>query len=264
MDLREFLFRPLEDRRFSFAITARETGVLSGVDSLRERAGDLQLEVLSLLQEGALLDPGVAVLVARANAEQVARAEEELLGIIGKPSGVATAARAMARRTLGARIVCGAWKKVSPAVRADLRRAIATGGAAVRIADCPFIYLDKNYVRMFGSLERAVARAKSYESGRLVAVQLRGEKRPVALEAAAAAESGADIVMVDTGRLADLKAVVAAGEAGGWRGRVQVAFGGGVTDATLAEIALAGADIVDVGRAIIDAPLLDFSLDVEG
>jgi nicotinate-nucleotide pyrophosphorylase (carboxylating) len=44
---------------------------------------------------------------------------------------------------------------------------------------------------------------------------------------------------------------------------VQLAFGGGVTLRTVVEAAAAGADIVDVGRAIIDAPLLDFSLDVE-
>lgn len=262
--MREFLFQPLENRRFRFAIRAREAGVLSGVAALKERAGEAALEVFLMLPEGSPVSPDQAVLVARGNAEQVARAEEMLLGTVGKPSGVATAAAAMVRNAGRAKIVCGAWKKVGVAVRAELRQAITTGGAGIRISDRPFIYLDKNYVRMFGDIRRAVARARSYDQQRLVAVQLRGEGRPVDVEAAEAVAAGADIVMVDTGRLADLRAVVEAGRSDGWLGRVQLAFGGGVAADKVAEVVEAGADIVDVGRAIIDAPLLDFTLDVEG
>jgi nicotinate-nucleotide pyrophosphorylase (carboxylating) len=263
MELREFLFQPLESRSFQFAIRAREGGILSGAADLGERAAEIRLEIISLLPEGASLAPGKAVLVARGSAEKVARAEEMLLGAIGKPSGVATAAAAMVRRAGGMKVVCGAWKKVDSSIRAELRRAVLTGGAGIRISDHPFVYLDKNYVRMFGDVQRAVKRAKSYDSGRLVAVQLRGEERAIAAEASAALAGGADILMVDTGRLEDLEAVAREGHVGGWRGKVQLAFGGGVTLRTVVEAAAAGADIVDVGRAIIDAPLLDFSLDVE-
>ena len=264
MELREFLFQPLEGRSFRFAIRAREPGVLSGAADMGERAAEIRLEIISLLPEGACLAPGEAVLVARGNAEEVARAEEMLPSAVGKPSGVATAAAAMVRRAGGIKVVCGAWKKADPSVRAVLRRAVLTGGAGIRISDHPFVYLDKNYVRMFGDVQRAVQRAKAYDSGRLVAVQLRGEERAIAAEATAALAGGADILVVDTGRLEDLEAVAREGHVGGWRGKVQLAFGGGVTLRTVADAAAAGADIVDVGRAIIDAPLLDFSLDVEG
>jgi nicotinate-nucleotide pyrophosphorylase (carboxylating) len=263
MELREFLFQPLEGCFFRFAIRAREEGILSGVAGLSERLAEVGLEITSLLPEGYPLRPGMAVLVARGSAERVARAEEMLLGTIGKPSGVATAAAAMVRQGSRARIVCGAWKKVGAAVRAELRQAIATGGAGMRICDLPFVYLDKNYVRMLGDVGKAVDRAKSYDSERLAVVQLRGEERPIVAEAGAAVAAGADILMVDTGRLEDLRAVAAEARVGGWQGKVQLAFGGGVTVERVAEVAAAGADIVDVGRAILDAPLLDFSLDVE-
>lgn len=46
-----------------------------------------------------------------------------------------------------------------------------------------------------------------------------------------------------------------------WR-RIKFAFAGGVAAKDLAGLAEAGANIVDVGRSIIDAPLLDFRLDV--
>lgn len=208
--------------------------------------------------------PGTKVLEAFGSAEKVVRAEEILLGAVGKPSGVATSAAAIVARAGHTKVVCGAWKKVSPAVRAELRQAIATGGVGIRITDRPFVYLDKNYIRMFGNVSRAVKRAKSFDPVRLVAVQLRGEGQPIAVEASAAAACGAEIVMIDTGCLEDLLVVKKAVETGRWRDQVKLAFGGGVTLENVAEVAAAGADIVDVGRAIIDAPLLDFSLDVEG
>lgn len=42
-----------------------------------------------------------------------------------------------------------------------------------------------------------------------------------------------------------------------------LAFGGGVTSARLADVASAGANVVDIGREILDAPLLDLRFDVE-
>lgn len=44
--------------------------------------------------------------------------------------------------------------------------------------------------------------------------------------------------------------------------RVKIAFAGGVTFSSLDDVIAAGADIVDVGRSVIDAPLVDFRFDV--
>ncbi|HHW06247.1 MAG TPA: nicotinate-nucleotide pyrophosphorylase, partial [Clostridia bacterium] len=144
--------------------------------------------------------------------------------------------------------------------RQDLRRAIATGGAGIRITEEPFVYLDKNYVRMFRGIGPAVRKARELE-GRAVVVQLRGERASLAEEAREAVQAGARILMVDTGNLEDLRLVKEVALEDG-RDQVKVAFGGGVTIDNLERVIAAGADIVDVGRAIIDAPLLDFSLDV--
>ncbi len=262
VELRQYLFAPVEGRVFRFKIRAREEGIFSGSAALSRGAAELGLEVLSVLPEGSLLVPGTAVLSAQGDADGVARAEEMLVGLVGKPSGVATAAGAMVKAAGRARVVCGAWKKVSPAVRPELRQAIATGGARIRISDRPFTYLDKNYVRMLGSIGRAVDRAKSFEPDRLVVVQLRGYCVSIVEEAEAAVSHGADVLMIDTGDLGDLSAVASAAGAKGWHNKVELAFGGGVTLGTVARVAAAGADLIDVGRAIIDAPMLDFSLDV--
>ena len=49
----------------------------------------------------------------------------------------------------------------------------------------------------------------------------------------------------------------------GIREDLVLAFGGGVQLERLAAVAAAGADVVDIGREILDAPLLDLRFDVQ-
>lgn len=264
MELREFLFTGLEKQNWNFSIISREEGVLSGVARLRQLAGELGLEIIRIAFEGETLERDSCIFEAVGKAEEVIRSEEILLGVIGKPSGVATAAANLTRKANGRiKVICGAWKKVAPEIRGELRQAIITGGAGMRITDQPFVYLDKNYVRLLGGVGAAVARAKAYDPERIVTVQIRGETKRVEQEAIQAFDAGAGILMVDTGRIEDLKSVVVAAEHGGWRKKIQIAYAGGFTDADMQAVIDAGCDIVDVGRAIIDAPLLDLSLDIQ-
>ena len=115
---------------------------------------------------------------------------------------------------------------------------------------------------MFGGIAEVAGRARSM-NGRVVAVQIRGETGPIAEEAMLACGAGAGVLMVDTGSVKDLREVVEAVLCQGFRQRVKIAFGGGVTLGEVEEVIASGADIIDIGRAIIDAPILDFRLDVQ-
>ena len=227
MDIRAFLFEPLLGRSFVAELTATEPGILAGSPFTRSRAEEIGLHIEMAARDGIPLAKGSCVLRVRGPAEEIARGEEELLACVGKPSGVATAtARYCALAGGKARIVCGAWKKVAPEVRKPLREAIATGGGGIRLTDDPFVYLDKNYVRMFSDIGAAVRRAVQIE-GRTVAVQLKGNTDSIAGETRKAFQAGAGILMVDTGNLDDLKAAVETARAEGFRDRVRVAFAGG-------------------------------------
>lgn len=261
-DVRESLLAPLAGRTYVIEVSARQTGILAGSSRLLEKAAKLRLGVEWVAQEGCRLDAGARVCRMNADALQATRAEDHLLGVIGKVSGVATAAARFVALAQGrARIVCGAWKKVAPEIRQDLREAIRIGGAGIRLVDEPFLYLDKNQVRLFGGVAAAVRAGRQFPN-RSVVVQLRGEGRPLIQEADEAVREGADILMVDTGNLEDLVALKGAVAAGKISGDIPIAFGGGVHTGNLQDAIAAGADIIDIGRAIIDAPLLDFRLDV--
>ena len=247
IDVREVLLAPLAGKTFQFAITAVEPAVLAGSFRLAEKAKELGLHMSQVAANGDRLVAGSMVCQARAGAAGLARAEEQLLGLIGKASGVATAAAELVAISRGrARIVCGAWKKVPAEIRLDLRDAAALGGAGIR---------------MLGGVVRAVRQARLVE-GRAIVVQLRGDGDSIADEAEAAAAEGAEMLMVDTGRVADLQAVAMRVRSRVERHEVQLAFGGGVRAAHLESVIEAGAHVIDVGRAILDAPMVDFRLDV--
>lgn len=77
------------------------------------------------------------------------------------------------------------------------------GGADFRIANPPFVYLDKNYVRILGGIEPALGTVESLDVPKVI--QVRGEMANLAGEAVLAARLGATILMVDTGRVEDLR-----------------------------------------------------------
>ena len=261
-DVRAHLWAPVAGRTFEFEITAVDAGVLAGSRALSEEAAALGLDLEWLAEDGDRLEPGAVVCRACGHAWQVARAEEYLMAAIGKPSGVATAAAelvTMAGRR--ARVVCAAWKKVPAEFRRELRRAVTIGGAALRILERPFVYLDGTHVRVLGGLGPAVRHARALD-GRAVVVKLRGETAPVAAEAEEAAAAGAELLMIDTGAVADVARAVERLASSAADARAAVGFVGGVDALALPAAVAAGAAVVEVGRAVLDAPLIDFRLDV--
>ncbi len=261
MDVKKHFCQAI-DQTFWFAITATQKGIFAGAEKLLIAAMEMPLKNIWVAAEGAELSEGNIVFQAFGDAVTVALAEERLLGLIGKPSGVATASRNMVDAARGRiKVVCGAWKKVFPENKDELRKSILVGGAGIRITDAPFMYVDKNFVRMAGGIGNAVVRAATLPD-RTVAVQLKGEYDAIADEAIEAVEAGAGIVMVDTGKVDDIKQVVKCLIDKGYRDAVKIGFGGAVTVSELEAVIKAGADVVDVGRAIIDAPIIDFRFDV--
>ena len=119
---------------------------------------------------------------------QIARAEEILIGALSKASGIATRARqALEFAGTDLTVVCGGWKKMPHEIKGYIREAVRDGGLVSRMADQPFVYLDKNYVRMLGGIEQAIRAVASLTD--TVVVQIRGETAPIEEEAVQAAPS---------------------------------------------------------------------------
>ena len=263
-DIRDIIFKTIKDQKYRAVLIPETDGILYGMAYTERIAAELGVEILRLCNDGDLIRAGEPFAQIVAYPKQIAMAEERIIGTISKPSGIATAAaKAISIADGKTKIVSGAWKKMPQEIKSLIRNAVVAGGASFRITEPPMVYIDKNFVRMLGSVSDALSAATEIIDSTKV-VQIRGETASIAQEALLAAEYGADIIMVDTGKPLDLLACVSSLQLSGLRDKIQVAFAGDVKLTDIPELAKMGADILDIGKAIIDAPLLDIRLDVVG
>jgi nicotinate-nucleotide pyrophosphorylase (carboxylating) len=260
-DIREDIFRNILHRSVVASIISEAPGVVSGIENCRFLAEKLGLTFQSAVRDGHAVGPDREVARVSGNPLQVSKAEEVLLGALSKPSGIATAAHAAKARVRSrCRVVCGGSKKMPYEIKAIVRKAVMDGGLEIRMLDQPFLYLDKNYVRMFGGVEPAMEAVAWLE--RPMVIQVRGELQPIEHEAISAARAGASVIMVDTGNPRDLDLVGETLRRNNLRSRVKLAFSGNIDLESMDEICSGDVDVLDIGYAILDAPCLPMRFDV--
>ncbi len=263
IDIRDQIFKKIINTQITASIIAVEKGVIAGSLSARKEAKNLGLSVLHWLDDASSVKKGDTIARFTGTPKQIAAAEEILMGHMAKPSGIATAAKKFVNKA-GARpkIVSGAWKKMPILLKGMIRSAVAAGGAATRICETPFIYLDKNYIKMLGGIASSLRATEGMRDRKRV-VQIHGYYKDIASEACEAAENGADMIFIDTGDINAAKKVIDALTARQLRQKVSVVFAGGIRFEDLDPLKSLDIDILDVGRAILDAPLLDMRMEVE-
>lgn len=261
-DIRDVIFSSVCDQIFTAHITAETDGIIAGAKRAAEALTQIGLSVMYTVADGTAVTSGEIIATFTGKAKQMAMAEEVAIGIMAKPSGIATAAcKAVAAAGSDLRIVCGAWKKMPPEIKFIVREAVADGRASFRITDQPFLYLDKNFIRMLGGIEATLHAVKD-QHDKLKVIQLKGDFGEVSQEALTAAKNGADIIMVDTGYMEDVVAVNRLLSEHGYRKKIQIAFAKGIKQDSIEGLKGKGIDILDIGTGIIDAPLLDMKMDV--
>lgn len=256
-DIAKLLFRDVQGLHRAVVETA-EAGRVAGLGFVDPSLAPAEAGTWRVLvEEGTEVVPGTALVEIIGEAHELGIAEDYVLGPIGFASGIATRAAAFrAAAPEGLSLACGGWKKLPAALKPMLRAGLAAAGLLPRLVGGDFVYMSKNAVTLLGGVEAAIAAGIAVGHGP-VAVQVKSVE-----EAMFAYAAGGRIIMVDTGIVADLAAVHQALSQAGHRQDVHLAFGGGVRLEDLAQVHEAGADAADIGRAILDAPLLDLRLRV--
>jgi nicotinate-nucleotide pyrophosphorylase (carboxylating) len=263
--LREEIVRDIEDRVVTAAIISGGAGILSGSAAAAAAALELGLKMERILEEGSEIAEGEEVARFSGTPGQISRAEGRLIGLLAKTSGIATSAREFVKAAgKKPRVVCGAWSKVPPADQEAVRQAVVTGGVDCSITERPHVYLDASHIEMFGGIRESIEAISKLASERIIVVQIKGRYSSVSREALEAAECGAGIVFIDTGVKLDFMETAFELDRAGLRKKVKIAFGGNLDLKDLRGIKKDkfGIEIVDVGRSIADAPLLDMHLEI--
>jgi nicotinate-nucleotide pyrophosphorylase (carboxylating) len=243
-----------EDTKGRGRLVARAGGVVAGTAAATEVFAqvDAELQVTWRAGEGEEVTGGTELGRVEGRLRSILTAERTALNFLGHLSGVATLTRTFVLAAGdGARI--RDTRKTTPGLRALEKAAVrAGGGANHRGGLSDGILIKDNHLRVC-ALEEAVARARAHWPG--VAVEVECDTLAQVAEAKAA---GADLVLLDN--LAPDQVREAVGILGGV---ALVEVSGGVSLASVADYAAAGADLISVGALTHSAPVLDVALDLD-
>lgn len=261
-DLRDAIFQSISAKVVTATLSADDDGLIVGIPDFETTADDLGLDVRFVIDDVTWVKAGDKIAEFRGAPKQIAKAEERLIGMLAKPSGIATHTRKFVEAAGDdLRIVSGAWKKMPMVLKHVIRHAIRSAGADFRISRVNFVYLDKNFVRMLGGIRQTLV-ATSHIADHEKVIQIKGHYDEIDAEAVEAAEAGAQIIFIDTGHMGDIERVSQALIKRGLRQQVVLAYSGNVRLTDIPALRETDVDRVDIGRAIVDAPLLDMKIDV--
>ncbi len=239
-------------------MTARHPIVVFGVDIAAAVFAmvDPQIEVERFAYDGERLDRGAMLVGVRGPAATVLAAERTALNFLQRLSGVATQARRYAEAVAGtpARVID--TRKTTPGFRVLEKAAVLAGGCGNHRFDLGSgILIKDNHIAACGSVRAAVEAARR-NAPHPLRVEVEVTNLSQLVDALAA---GAQIELLDNMTVAQVEVAAARAHA---RGGVLVEVSGGVTLATIADYARAGADLISVGALTHSAPAVDIGLDV--
>jgi nicotinate-nucleotide pyrophosphorylase (carboxylating) len=244
-------------------IVQKEPGIVFGLEVAGEafaQAGGGALERLEA--EGEWRDAVPAdVAAVCAPARALLAAERTALNFLCHLSGVATLTGRFVAAVDGTGAAILDTRKTTPGLRALEKQAVAVGGGRNhRMGLHDAVLIKENHAALAGGLAQAVRSVRRADPSLEVEVECRD-----AAEVERALEEGADRLLLDNMDPPALRAAVAARDAAANAGgrRATLEASGGITLATVAEIAATGVDFLSVGALTHSAPALDLSMLVE-
>jgi len=243
------------DARVDAVITVRRPGVLAGrlAADVAFAAVDGAIDVRWAAEDGDRVGPGQVVAEVSGPLAPVLTAERTALNLLGHLSGIATLTRLYADAA-GERCGVRDTRKTTPGLRALEKAAVRAGGGVNHRGSLSDGILVKDNHLAGLPVADLVATAHARWPGLGVEVECDDLD-----QVRAALAVGADMVLVDNFSPAEVAAAVKL-----VAGAVPVEVSGGVTLATVAAYAAAGADLVAVGALTHSAPVLDIGLDLRG
>jgi nicotinate-nucleotide pyrophosphorylase (carboxylating) len=243
---------PEQERAHARVIT-RQDGVFCGRPwgDVVCRAVDPSIDVTWHVDDGEAVSAGQCLVELRGPARALLTVERTFLNFLQLLSGTATAARSYAAQVSGAGLRVLDTRKTLPGLRVAQKYAVRCGGCDNhRLGLYDAFLIKENHIAAAGSIAAAIARARQIAPGRNVEVEVESIE-----EFRTALAAGADIILLDEFSIADMRRAV---EINQHRAKLEVS--GGVTHATIADIAAAGVDFVSVGEITKRVEPLDLSM----
>ena len=236
-------------------IIIKEAGVVAGIPALLAvfEAIDPSLEVVAVAQDGDRAEPLPFEIVRIAGAARsVLTAERVALNLLGRLSGIASATRTYVDAVAGTGATILDTRKTTPGLRALEKYAVRCGGGSNhRFGLDDGILVKDNHLLVAGGVTAAVRGLRLISDLPIeVEVETLAELRE-------ALEACVDRVLLDNMSPALMAEAVAL-----CKGRASTEASGGITLATIREVAATGVDFISIGALTHSVSSLDVSLEV--
>ncbi|MBM3898230.1 MAG: carboxylating nicotinate-nucleotide diphosphorylase [Thaumarchaeota archaeon] len=240
-------------------IIAKEDCVVAGLAEVLFFMKQKGLKNEQKVSDGKLVTKGTVVAKVSGDARELLALERVSLNIISHLSGIATAtskAVSIAEKAReGVRIA--ATRKTTPGLRLLEKKAVMLGGGDPHRVDLQDMVLIKNnHIEVVGSVKKAVLLAKRKVSfSKKIEIEVSSIQ-----DAVEAAKAGADIIMLDNMRPAEIRNAVSELRRQNLREKIEIEASGGINFDNLAHYAKSGADIISMGMLTHSARSIDFSM----
>lgn len=235
-------------------LVVKEDGVVCGLDVAQAvfRAVDPELRFERLVDEGAVVAAGTAVVRVIGPERAILTGERTALNFLARLSGVATLTRRYVDAVEGTGAAILDTRKTTPGLRALEKHAVACGGGRNhRFGLDDGVLVKDNHLRAAGSVANAVERLRVAAS---LPIEVECDTLVQVEEALAA---GADAILLDNMTPDLLRDAVALVD-----GRARLEASGGVTLENVRAVAETGVDEISIGALTHSARSLDVSLEL--
>jgi nicotinate-nucleotide pyrophosphorylase (carboxylating) len=254
-DLTSLFFIP-EKSASKGRIFAKEASVVAGVETVRRvyQKLDRRVELTNLSRDGSRVEAGETVLELSGPTRSILTGERVALNFIQRLSGIATLTAQFVEAVHGTGVTILDTRKTTPGLRAMEKAAVkAGGGQNHRMGLYDGVMVKDNHLLAKPELQKAILSIRRIHPDILIEVEadsLDQVRDFVNLE-------GIDVLLLDNISPDQLRACVSLRRPG-----LKFEASGGVSLATVRQIAETGVDFISIGQLTHSARAIDFSLEL--
>jgi nicotinate-nucleotide pyrophosphorylase (carboxylating) len=244
--------------RATGSLATRHAGVVACLDAALYAFTvlDATAKITPFVRDGEAVSAGTCLATIESDARALLGAERTALNLLSHACGIATAtARYVVAIPNGCRCAITETRKTLPGLRAIEKYAVRAGGGKnhrLRLDDA--ILIKDNHIAIAGGIVPALTAARA-RAGHLMKIEIEVDSLAQLDEVLAC--GGADAILLDNFALADLREAVRR-----IGGRAIAEASGGITLASIPQIAQTGVDVISIGALTHSVTALDIGLDI--
>ncbi|MEJ0031153.1 MAG: carboxylating nicotinate-nucleotide diphosphorylase [Bacteroidota bacterium] len=239
-------------------LLVKDNGILAGMDvaSMIFQFYDPALVMRPMNKDGDEVKKGDIAFTVEGLSRSILSCERIVLNVMQRMSGIATYTHRLSQLISGTKAKLMDTRKTTPNFRLMEKWAVLIGGGVNhRFALYDMVMLKDNHVDMAGGIRPAIENTRQYLLEKNKQLRIEVETRNLTEVKEVLAVGGVDVIMLDNMSIADMREAV---ELIGARCKTEAS--GGITEATIKNVAETGVDYISVGALTHSVKSLDLSL----